>query len=148
MTPIIDALRAWLRTCPLIAEEQDATGAAFRIAGLDEEMTAFSIEDSPTDPIVTEYLSGWDMARNFLFLSRRDYGSPDVLNVQSSGFFEQLADWVQQQNTCRALPDLAACGRMQAQRIAVTSTGFIATSGAGSCKMQMQLRLEYYKPKY
>ena len=31
--PTIAALRAWLKTCPLIAEEQEATGAAFRIAG-------------------------------------------------------------------------------------------------------------------
>ena len=49
----IAALRAWLKTCPLIADEQEATGAAFRIAGLPEESTAFSIEDSPGDPIVT-----------------------------------------------------------------------------------------------
>lgn len=35
--PTIAALRAWLKTCPLIAEEQEATGAAFRIAGLEEE---------------------------------------------------------------------------------------------------------------
>ena len=54
----ITALRDWLKTCPLIAEEQDATGAAFRIAGLEEEATAFSIEDSPTDPIVESYISG------------------------------------------------------------------------------------------
>ena len=33
--PTIAALRTWLKTCPLIAEEQDATGAAFRIAGLE-----------------------------------------------------------------------------------------------------------------
>ena len=31
--PTIAALRAWLKTCPLIAEEQEATGAAFRIDG-------------------------------------------------------------------------------------------------------------------
>ena len=71
--PTIAALRTWLKTCPLIAEEQDATGAAFRIAGLDEEATAFSIEDSPGDPIVTEYFTGWEMAKNYLFLSRREY---------------------------------------------------------------------------
>ena len=70
--PTIAALRAWLKTCPLIAEEQEATGAAFRIAGLEEEATAFSIEDSPGDPVLTEYLSGRDMAKNYLFLSRRE----------------------------------------------------------------------------
>lgn len=61
----ITALRDWLKTCPLIAEEQDATGAAFRIAGLEEEATAFSIEDSPTDPIVESYISGRDLAKNY-----------------------------------------------------------------------------------
>ena len=40
--PTIAALRAWLKTCPLIADEQEATGAAFRIAGLEEESTAGS----------------------------------------------------------------------------------------------------------
>ena len=144
----IDALRAWLKTCPLIAQEQEETGAAFRIAGLDEDATAFSIEDSPGDPIVTEYLSGWDMAKNFLFLSRRDYGETDVLNIQSSGFFEQLADWVMEQNVCGHLPDLSGCRKgKEAQSIEVTSSGFIVTSAAGSCKMQMQLRLTYYQPK-
>ena len=68
--PTIAALRAWLKTCPLIADEQEATGAAFRIAGLEEESTAFSIEDSPGDPIITKYISGWEMAKNYLFLSR------------------------------------------------------------------------------
>ena len=89
----ITALREWLKTCPLIAEEQDATGAAFRIAGLEEEATAFSIEDSPTDPIVESYISGRDLAKNYLFLSRREFGETDVLTIENSGFFEQLADW-------------------------------------------------------
>lgn len=106
----ITALRDWLKTCPLIAEEQDATGAAFRIAGLEEEATAFSIEDSPTDPIVESYISGRDLAKNYLFLSRREFGETDVLTIENSGFFEQLADWVMEQNDCDILPDLSKCG--------------------------------------
>ena len=140
--PTIAALRAWLKSCPLIAEEQEATGAAFRIAGLDEDATAFSIEDSPGDPVLTEYFSGRDMAKNYLFLSRREYGEADVLTVQNSGFFEQLTDWVMAQNDCHHL------GRdKQSLSVSVTSTGYIVTSSAGSCRMQMQLRLTYYQPK-
>lgn len=144
----ITALREWLKTCPLIAEEQDATGAAFRIAGLEEEATAFSIEDSPTDPVVEQYISGRVMAKNYLFLSRRDYGETDVLAVQNSGFFEQLAEWVMEQDDRQNLPDLSLCGKgKEAESVAVTSTGYIVTNGSGSCKMQMQLRLTYYQPK-
>ena len=140
--PTIAALRAWLKTCPLIAEEQEATGAAFRVAGLDEDATAFSIEDSPGDPMLTEYFSGRDMAKNYLFLSRREYGEADVLN---SGFFEQLTDWVMAQNDCHHLPAIEA--PRQPLGVSVTSTGYIVTSSAGSCRMQMQLRLTYYQPK-
>ena len=107
--PTIAALRAWLKTCPLIADEQEATGAAFRIAGLEEESTAFSIEDSPGDPIITEYISGWEMAKNYLFLSRGEYSEMDSVNIQNSGY--------------------------------------IVTNSAGSCKMQLQMRLTYYMPK-
>ena len=57
----------------------------------------FSIEDSPTDPIVERYISGRDLAKNYLFLSRREFGETDVLTIENSGFFEQLADWVMEQ---------------------------------------------------
>ena len=141
----ITALREWLKTCPLIAEEQDATGAAFRIAGLEEEATAFSIEDSPTDPLVERYISGRDLAKNYLFLSRREFGETDVLTIENSGFFEQLADWVLAQNDRHDLPQLEA--PKQPLSVSVTASGYIVTSSAGSCKMQMQLRLVYYQPK-
>ena len=132
--PTIAALRAWLKTCPLIADEQEATGAAFRIAGLEEEST--------------EYFSGWDMAKNYLFLSRREYSEVDAVNIQNSGFFEQLTEWVMQQDARHALPDLSACGGNKTPTgIAVTNSGYIVTNSAGSCKMQLQMRLTYYMPK-
>lgn len=145
----ITALRDWLKTCPLIAGEQTENGTAFRISGLSPEPVAeFSIEDRPTDPVVTNYISGWDMAKNYLFLSRREFGESDVLTIQNSGFFEELADWVMEQNDCGILPDLSECGHgKEAQSIEVTSTGYIVTDDSGSCKMQMQLRMTYYQPK-
>lgn len=67
----ITAMREWLKTCPLIAEEQTENGAAFRISGLSPEPVAeFSIEDSPTDPVLTTYFSGRNMAKSYVFLSR------------------------------------------------------------------------------
>ena len=142
----ITAMREWLKTCPLIAEEQSENGAAFRISGLSPEPVAeFSIEDSPGDPIITEYISGWEMAKNYLFLSRREYSEVDAVSIQNSGFFEQLTEWVLAQNDRHHLPRLD--GRKEALRVSVTSSGYIVTASAGSCKMQMQLRLEYYQPK-
>ena len=68
-----------------------------------------------------------------------------MLTVQNSGFCEQLTDWVMAQNDCHHLPALEA--PRQPLGVSVTSTGFIVTSSAGSCRMQMQLRLTYYQPR-
>ena len=130
----ITAMREWLKTCPLIAEEQSENGAAFRISGLSPEPVAeFSIEDSPTDPVTAG------------FVSRRDYSEAQSVQIANSGFFEQLTEWVLAQNDRHHLPRLD--GRKEALRVSVTSSGYIVTASAGSCKMQMQLRLEYYQPK-
>lgn len=144
--PTIAALRDWLKTCPLIAEEQCETGAAFRISGLSGEDTVeFSIEDSPTDPELTIYFSGRDMAKSYVFLSRRDYSEAQSVQIANSGFFEQLTEWVMAQNDRHNYPALAP--PKEPKSIAVTASGYIVTSAAGSCKMQLQLRLVYYQPK-
>ena len=105
----ITAMREWLKTCPLIAEEQTENRAAFRISGLSPEPVAQSTQ------------------------------------IANSGFFEQLADWVLAQNDRHDLPQLEA--PKQPLSVSVTASGYIVTSSAGSCKMQMQLRLVYYQPK-
>ena len=149
LKPTIAAMREWLKTCPLIAEEQSETGAAFRISGLSPEPVAeFSIEDSPTDPVLVSYFSGRQMAKSYLFLSRREYSEAQSVAIANSGFFEQLTDWVLVQNDRHRLPDLSACGSgKRPLNVSVTSSGYIVTSAAGACKMQLQLKLVYYQPK-
>ena len=87
----ITAMREWLKTCPLIAEEQSENGAAFRISGLSPEPVAeFSIEDSPTpDPVTAVFFSGRNLAKSYIFVSRRDYSEAQSVQIANSGFFEQ-----------------------------------------------------------
>lgn len=146
-TPTIEAMREWLRGCPLIAAEQSESGAAFRIAGLSPEpLVEFSIEDSPTEPVLVRYFSGVRMARSFLFVSRREYSEVQSTQIASSGFFEQLAEWVETQSARHQLPRLEPPRR--ALSVAVTASGYIVTSAQGSCRMQMQLRLVYDRPNF
>lgn len=89
----ITAMREWLKTCPLIAEEQSENGAAFRISGLSPEPVAeFSIEDSPTDPVTAVFFSGRNLAKSYIFVSRRDYSEAQSVQIANSGFFEQLTE--------------------------------------------------------
>lgn len=142
----ITAMREWLKTCPLIAEEQSENGAAFRISGLSPEPVAeFSIEDSPTDPVTAVYFSGRNPRQelHLRFPPRLQRGPerPD----RKQRLFEQLTEWVLAQNDRHHLPQLG--GSKQPLSVSVTSSGYIVTASAGSCKMQLQLRLEYYQPK-
>jgi len=50
-----------------------------------------------------------------------------------------------QQNDRHHLPRLG--GRKEPLRVSVTSSGYIVAAESGSCRMQLQLRLEYYQPK-
>ncbi|MFR8717770.1 MAG: hypothetical protein ACLVES_08720 [Faecalibacterium prausnitzii] len=95
----ITAMREWLKTCPLIAEEQSENGAAFRISGLSPEPVAeFSIEDSPTDP-VTAVSSGRNLAKSYIFVpAAATAASLQSVQIANSGFFEQLTEWVLAQN--------------------------------------------------
>ena len=128
----ITAMREWLKTCPLIAEEQSENGAAFRISGLSPEpVVEFSIEDSPTDPVTAVFFSGRNLAKSYIFVSRRDYSEAQSVQIANSGFFEQLTEWVLAQNDRHHLPRLD--GRKEALRVSVTSSGYIVTASAGSC---------------
>lgn len=92
---------------PLIAEEQSENGAAFRISGLSPEPVAeFSIEDSPTDPVTAVFFSGRNLAKSYIFVSRRDYSEAQSVQIANSGFFEQLTEWVLAQNDRHHLPRL------------------------------------------
>ena len=111
----ITAMREWLKTCPLIAEEQSENGAAFRISGLSPEPVAeFSIEDSPTDPVTAVFFSGRNLAKSYIFVSRRDYSEAQSVQIANSGFFEQLTEWVLAQNDRHHLPRLVySCSKNQ-----------------------------------
>ena len=72
---------------PLIAEEQSENGAAFRISGLSPEPVAeFSIEDSPTDPVTAVFFSGRNLAKSYIFVSRRDYSEAQSVRSQTAAF--------------------------------------------------------------
>ena len=57
MTPAIQAMRDWLRTCPLVASAQE-DGVAFRVGGLTGDAEEYTILDMPGAPELKHYFSG------------------------------------------------------------------------------------------
>ena len=142
MKAAIKAVQEWLKTCPLVAG-QLGNNVAFHIDYLPEDTTQFSIEDSPGDPVLQEFFSGRRKAKNYVLASRMEYSESIAQQAANSGFWDDFADWIEAQSDAHNLPDLGE-GRT-AERVAVTNS--IVTSEDGTCRFQIQIRLEYYQAK-
>lgn len=143
--PAIRAMQAWLKACPLVSELREG-GVLLRVAYLGTEPVEFSIEDSPGDPVVKRYFSGADKVKNFLLSSRMEYSPDAAQQAANSGFFDELADWIDEQNRAQNLPTLGE--ERKPQRVEVTSSGYLFNTEGSACQYQMQLALYYYQPYF
>lgn len=135
---IIQALRNYFLTCPLMGNRK------INVDFLPEKGVEYSIDTIPATEIVKYYIDGTSI-RQYLFVIRsvEEYG-PDVLqNLANSGFYEELAAWLEEQTRARNFPHLPSGKRPQ--KIEAQSTGYLFTSGPDTGKYQIQCRLQYFQ---
>lgn len=135
---IIEALENYFLNCPLLKD------GCLRVDYLGDQPVEYSIEVLPCDPVLKRYVSG-DTIRQYLFAfgSREYYSQERLQNIQNSAFYERLSDWVEKQSLAGNLPELPP--GMEAQGIAVVSSGYLFGESKQRARYQIQLRLEYYK---
>ena len=136
---IIQSLRDYFLTCPLMGD------SAINVDYLPEgPAVEYSSESTPATEIVKQYIDG-SSVRQYLFVIRsvNDYG-PDVLqNLANSGFYENLAAWLEVQTRTGNFPSLPE--RKIPQKIEAQSTGYLFTTGPDTGKYQIQCRLQYFQ---
>lgn len=133
---IIQAVRDWVETCPLLE------GGQVHVDFLDPEASSYSVDVTPGEPVVKQYLDG-SSRRQFLFrvASRALYGDDIRQNLDNIGFFEQFADWVEEQNLFRRLPNLGEGKRSMS--LEVTTSGYVFEENTTFACYQIQCRLTY-----
>lgn len=135
---IIHGVRAYMLDCPLIPEF-----ARINIDYLGDKATDYTIEAEPAEPIIQRYING-DTKRQFVFMlaSKECYG-PDVLqNMENSGFYERLADWLDEQDLLGNFPELPE-GK-EAMRIRAVTHGYAFQADDNEARYQIKCVLEYY----
>lgn len=139
---IIEALRNYIRTCPHLATFNDAIKV--NVNFLDANTDTYSIEEIPADPIIKKYVNG-DSIRQypFIFTSREPYGADILTNIDNSGFYEEFASWIENQNDTEIFPLLDK--GLEPLEIKVTSTGYAFAVTEDTAQFQIQLRLKYFK---
>lgn len=134
---IINALRTYLATYSALP-----TGAPLWADYLGKEPGQYAIIPLPGARKVEEYLDGGSL-REFPFAFQAMLSTAaDAERLESNGFFEAFADWLETQTNAGTLPTLAT-GKT-ATEIEALSWGYLFEQGdSGTGIYQIQCRLEY-----
>lgn len=139
---IIDSLRNYMRNLKCL----DTFNNAIRVNVnyLEPNSDTYSIEEVPVDPVIKKYVNG-DSVRQyaFIFTSREPYGVDVLTNIDNSGFYEKLADEIENNNNNEIFPLLD--NGLEPLEIKVTSTGYAFAVTEDTAQFQIQLRLKYFK---
>lgn len=138
---IIECIRNYIMTCPYLEEL-----SKINIDFLPENPATYSIEQTPSEPIIRKYLDGTtDRQVTFVFACRMLYSDELVNNINNSGFFEKFQDWLFDNSEEGILPKLEE--GLTPDRIEAISSGYLydISGDLSNARYQIQCRLLYEK---
>ena len=140
---VIEPLREFIMTCPLLEE-----GSPFWVNWLNTDSPIqYAIVPLPGMRIMESYIDG-STIREFPFAVRSSRNTQDdLLRLESSAFFEELAEWFEQQSADENFPTLDE-GK-QSRDLRVDSWGNLMEEGSTNVGIyQLNGTLTYYQEKY
>lgn len=134
---IIESLRTWFAACPLLKD------GLLNVEYLGAEGIGYTIDaDQPVNPVLRKYTSGSSIRQfPFVFASKEKYGPNTLQNIANSGFYEELADWVESQSDAGNLPVLDEY--RTPQYIEVLSGGYPFDTGDSTARYQITMNFVY-----
>ena len=140
---MINEIRKFILTCPFLNESNDG-GIRLNVNYLGEDSTVYSIEEVPCEPILKTYINGNSERQfQFIFCSREPYGSDIMQNLANSDFYEDFANWIEEQNSLKSFPILGSGSK--SEKIEVLTTGYAFQVTTDKARYQIGLRLKYLK---
>ena len=137
-TSIIQAVTDYFRSCPLLKD------GVFRVDALGTSGIEYTIETGTFDPIIQKFVDGSSIRQyQFSFGSREYYSMDRIQNIQNSTFYEELAEWIEEQSRTGNLPELPE--GMDAEELQILSPGYIFDVTTKFARYQIPLRLIYFK---
>ena len=136
---VIASLFRWFQDCELLSEE-----TPLNVDRLEEEAGSYCLETVPCTPVIRQYMNGSAKKQYlFIFASRDHYSADEVNNLKNLEFFEDLQEWMAEQNINDRLPVLPdGC---TAQGVEVLSGGYVQDNDTQTARYQIQCRLTYIK---
>lgn len=135
-----EKVRTWLRGCELIAQSK-YFGADY----MGESATEYALFSVPSGLRYRENILGnrfllTMQEQNFIFAAKIPFGSDVEQNLKNLGFFQDVANWIAEQNKNKNFPEWDG-GVVTA--IETTNTGSPVQMGSDAARYQMQIRVTY-----
>lgn len=129
----IEKIKDFINKCTLL------TGKKINTDYLNEKIESYSIDQTPSNPIITKYTDG--ESRNQLTFDFTVKVSFNALeNIKNSKFCEDLTEWIEKQNDIGNLPEIEGIVLIEC-----TSPGYIIQTTETTAVYVIQMRIEYDK---
>lgn len=140
---IISALRTYMATYPALA-----SGALLLVDRLGETPIQYAIIPQAGDRVVEAYIDG-SSTREFPFLFRSMESTADDLErIETSGFYEALADWFEAQTEAGVFTSLSLGTGKTPEKIEADGWGYLYEEGQSATGVyQIRCRLTYGQAK-
>lgn len=128
----------WLAACPHIAD------LFFNLSQTDAGDTALV----PSETVAMTFIDGSTLRQYNVALTRImpcSFEPNDMTNLANLVDFEQLADWVDEQNAGQAFPAFPEGSVVQEIRVLPNESGFMVAQDGTFCKYMLQFQIEYVK---
>ena len=138
---IIESVKDFIADCPYLSELERIC-----IDFLPDKNNTLSIEEIPTNTIIRQYIDG-SSERQFVFvIAMRLFYSDEIRNnIDNSGLFENIQDWLDECSEEGTLPTLAE--GLIPFKIEAQSNGYLfdVNGDLKNARYQIQCRLLYDK---
>ena len=135
MSNLIDSIRTFITTCPFMQDWRvnvDYLGDAME----------YSIDPLPCDSVIQKYVDGGSKKQfQFAFTSKEEYDQDARINIENSGFYQQLDEWLESKSFAGELPALEA-GKSPV-RIETMNSGYLYDVDGENARYRIECRLIY-----
>lgn len=135
MSNLIDSIRTYIKTCPLVEE------CRVNVDYLGDAME-YSIDPLPCDPILQRYIDGGAKKQfQFAFTSREKYDQDARINIENSGFYQKFDEWMEEKSFTGELPELDS-GKSPV-RIETLNSGYLYDVDGDKARYRIECRFIY-----
>lgn len=132
--PIIESVRDYLLTCPLIDDKK------INIDYLGDGME-YSIDPIGSDPVYKKYTDGtYQKQFQFAISSKHAYDGDARTGIANSGLYQFLEEWFEENNMDSILPELEG---YESIKIEILQSGYLFSTDADLGRYQIICRLIY-----